>query len=99
MCAGIRTDPRGWGYKTKENSKKHAAIFLTLRYRRLYLTHGKRNEVLGSQEDAGSQKLLSGPNRRSHHIFKKPGARSLPIPVHHGKVHPSYVRMIKKLEA
>jgi predicted RNA binding protein YcfA (HicA-like mRNA interferase family) len=35
----------------------------------------------------------------SHHIFKKPGARSLPIPVHHGKVHPSYVRMIKKLEA
>ena len=35
----------------------------------------------------------------SHHIFKKPGARSLPIPVHHGKVHPSYVRMIMKLEA
>ena len=35
----------------------------------------------------------------SHHIFKKPGARSLPIPVHHGKVHPAYVRMIEKLEA
>jgi predicted RNA binding protein YcfA (HicA-like mRNA interferase family) len=35
----------------------------------------------------------------SHHIFKKAGTRSLPIPVHHGKVHPSYVRMIKKLEA
>jgi predicted RNA binding protein YcfA (HicA-like mRNA interferase family) len=35
----------------------------------------------------------------SHHIFKKPGVRSLPIPVHNGKVHPAYVRMIKKLEA
>ncbi len=35
----------------------------------------------------------------SHHIFKKRSARSLPIPVHHGKVHPSYVRMIRKLEA
>lgn len=35
----------------------------------------------------------------SHHIFKKPGARSLPIPVHRGKVQPAYVRMIKKLEA
>lgn len=35
----------------------------------------------------------------SHFIFVKPGCRSLPIPVHHGKVHPSYVRMIKKLEA
>lgn len=35
----------------------------------------------------------------SHHIFKKPGARSLPIPVHYGKVHPAYVRMVKRLEA
>ncbi|MCE5279552.1 MAG: type II toxin-antitoxin system HicA family toxin [Planctomycetaceae bacterium] len=35
----------------------------------------------------------------SHHIFKKPGVRSLPIPVHRGKVHPAYVRMIQKLEA
>jgi predicted RNA binding protein YcfA (HicA-like mRNA interferase family) len=35
----------------------------------------------------------------SHHIFTKPGARSVPIPVHDGKVHPAYVRMIEKLEA
>ena len=35
----------------------------------------------------------------SHHVFKKPGARSLPIPVHNGKVQPAYVRMIEKLEA
>ena len=35
----------------------------------------------------------------SHHIFKKRGARSLPIPVHNGKVQPAYVRMIEKLEA
>jgi predicted RNA binding protein YcfA (HicA-like mRNA interferase family) len=35
----------------------------------------------------------------SHHIFKKPGARNMPIPVHHGKVHPTYVKAIKKLEA
>jgi predicted RNA binding protein YcfA (HicA-like mRNA interferase family) len=34
----------------------------------------------------------------SHHIFKKHGCRSLPIPVHNGKVHPAYVRMIEKLE-
>lgn len=35
----------------------------------------------------------------SHHIFKKAGVRSLPIPVHNGKVQPAYVRMIRKLEA
>jgi len=34
----------------------------------------------------------------SHHIFVKPGTRRLPIPVHHGKVKPAYVRLIQKLE-
>ena len=34
----------------------------------------------------------------SHHVFTKPGFRSVPIPVHRGKVKPSYVRMIEKLE-
>ncbi|NLW86091.1 MAG: type II toxin-antitoxin system HicA family toxin [Planctomycetes bacterium] len=34
----------------------------------------------------------------SHHVFKKPGARTFPIPVHNGKVGPAYVRVIKKLE-
>lgn len=35
----------------------------------------------------------------SHHVFVKPGARSVPIPVHQGKVKPAYVRMVEKLEA
>ena len=35
----------------------------------------------------------------SHHVFTKPGARSVPIPVHRGKVKPAYVRMIERLEA
>jgi predicted RNA binding protein YcfA (HicA-like mRNA interferase family) len=35
----------------------------------------------------------------SHHVFTKAGARSVPIPVHKGKVKPAYVRMIQKLEA
>lgn len=34
----------------------------------------------------------------SHHIFTKPEARSVPIPVHEGKVKQAYVRMVKKLE-
>jgi len=34
----------------------------------------------------------------SHHLFVKSGARRLPIPVHHGKVKPCYVRMVRKLE-
>ena len=33
----------------------------------------------------------------SHHVFKKPGERSFPVPVHHGKVHHVYYREIKKL--
>lgn len=33
----------------------------------------------------------------SHHVFKKPGAPDLSIPVHHGKVKPFYVRQVKKL--
>ncbi len=37
--------------------------------------------------------------RGSHHIFTKPGARPVPIPVHKGKVKPAYIRMIDKLEA
>ncbi len=36
--------------------------------------------------------------RGSHHVFTKPGARSIPIPVHHDKVKPAYVRMITRLE-
>ena len=35
----------------------------------------------------------------SHHVFIKAGMRSVPIPVHNGKVKPGYVRMIGKLEA
>ena len=34
----------------------------------------------------------------SHHVFVKSGVRSIPIPVHHGRVKPVYVRMIQKLE-
>jgi len=34
----------------------------------------------------------------SHHQFEKPGQRTFPVPVHHGKVDPEYVRKIKKLE-
>ena len=33
----------------------------------------------------------------SHHVFKKPGAPDVSIPVHHGKVKPFYVRQVKKL--
>ena len=34
----------------------------------------------------------------SHHQFTKPGHRTFPVPVHHGKVDPEYVRQIQKLE-
>jgi len=34
----------------------------------------------------------------SHHQFEKPGERTFPVPVHHGKVDPLYVRKIRKLE-
>lgn len=33
----------------------------------------------------------------SHHIFAKPGADLVSIPVHKGKVKPYYVRQIEKL--
>lgn len=33
----------------------------------------------------------------SHHLFEKPGASLVSIPVHHGKVKPRYVREIQKL--
>jgi predicted RNA binding protein YcfA (HicA-like mRNA interferase family) len=33
----------------------------------------------------------------SHHIFTKPGALPVSVPVHHGKVKPAYVRQIEKL--
>ena len=33
----------------------------------------------------------------SHHVFKKPGAGSFTVPVHHGKVKAVYVRQIEKL--
>jgi len=35
----------------------------------------------------------------SHHVFTKPGARAVPIPVHSGMVKPAYVRLVEKLEA
>jgi predicted RNA binding protein YcfA (HicA-like mRNA interferase family) len=35
----------------------------------------------------------------SHHVFTKPGARAVPIPVHQGMVKAAYVRLVKKLEA
>ena len=35
--------------------------------------------------------------RGSHHVFVKPGCQNEIVPVHHGKVKPSYVRDIKKL--
>lgn len=35
--------------------------------------------------------------RGSHHVFVKPGCRNEIVPVHHGKVKPSYVREIEKL--
>ena len=34
--------------------------------------------------------------RGSHHTFKKPDGSSYTVPVHHGKVKPSYFREIKK---
>jgi len=34
----------------------------------------------------------------SHHVFTKPGARSVPIPVHGGMVKPAYVRLVERLE-
>ena len=34
----------------------------------------------------------------SHHVFIKPGARAVPIPVHKGMVKPAYLRMVRKLE-
>jgi predicted RNA binding protein YcfA (HicA-like mRNA interferase family) len=33
----------------------------------------------------------------SHHIFKKPGAPLLSIPVHHNRVKTAYVRQVQKL--
>ena len=33
----------------------------------------------------------------SHHVFKKPGAGTFAVPVHHGKVKPVYVKQIEKL--
>ena len=50
-------------------------------------------------------KLLAGKGYRlvrirgSHHVFAKPGALPVVIPVHHGKVKYAYVRQIEKLEA
>jgi predicted RNA binding protein YcfA (HicA-like mRNA interferase family) len=37
--------------------------------------------------------------RGSHHVFARPGAPPVVIPVHHGKVKHAYVRKIEKLEA
>jgi predicted RNA binding protein YcfA (HicA-like mRNA interferase family) len=34
----------------------------------------------------------------SHHLFEKTGARSVVVPVHHGKVKYGYVRKIEKLD-
>jgi predicted RNA binding protein YcfA (HicA-like mRNA interferase family) len=36
--------------------------------------------------------------RGSHHIFDKPYAYPVSIPVHGNKVKPAYVRMVEKLE-
>ena len=35
----------------------------------------------------------------SHHVFTKPGARAVPIPVPAGRVKAAYVRLVKQLEA
>ncbi len=35
--------------------------------------------------------------RGSHHLFTKPGAPLVVVPVHRGKVKPYYVRQIEKL--
>lgn len=32
----------------------------------------------------------------SHHVFRKPGARALPIPVHHNQVKHVYYRKAQK---
>lgn len=32
----------------------------------------------------------------SHHVFTKPGQRSIVVPVHHQKVAPRYVKEIEK---
>jgi predicted RNA binding protein YcfA (HicA-like mRNA interferase family) len=37
--------------------------------------------------------------RGSHHVFTKPGADLVSIPVHHGKVKPFYVRQVEKIVA
>jgi predicted RNA binding protein YcfA (HicA-like mRNA interferase family) len=36
--------------------------------------------------------------RGSHHVFEKPGAFPMIVPVHHGKVKYAYVRKIEKLQ-
>ena len=36
--------------------------------------------------------------RGSHHVFEKPGAWPVVIPVHHGRVKYAYVRKIEKIE-
>jgi len=60
--------------------------------------------VAGEQRFSVVKKMLEAKGyqldhvRGSHHIFKKDGARSLPIPVHNGKVKPGYVRIVQKLE-
>ena len=33
----------------------------------------------------------------SHHVFKKPNAQAIVIPVHGGKVKPFYVRQVEKI--
>jgi len=32
----------------------------------------------------------------SHHVFTKPGRRSIVVPVHHQKVAPQYVKEVEK---
>jgi predicted RNA binding protein YcfA (HicA-like mRNA interferase family) len=53
-------------------------------------------EVRAMLEGAGyALDRISG----SHHIFTKPGADLVSIPVHHGKVKPFYVRKVEKIVA
>ena len=61
------------------------------------MASGKRFAEVRKMLEAKGYRLarISG----SHHVFTKPGARAVPIPVHAGRVKAAYVRLVKQLEA
>lgn len=61
--------------------------------------------MAGEKRFAEVRKLLEGAGYSlarisgSHHVFTKPGANLVSIPVHRGKVKPFYVRQVEKIIA